>query len=456
MTTKLFNKEAEAAVIGTLLVSGDVAYIAAEQLEPADFFWKPYRQVYEAVLSILSNGGVPDLTTVSTELRKLGVEPDGPMLSSTMDYFTVPERLAEYCKMVRDKAVQRKLVKAAGKVVKTAEEDEVDVSTLLGLWETAAVEASAVTSSGLISWEQNMKQTADTINRRHESPNGIVGLATGFQDLDRATGGMFAGDLIVVAGWTSRGKSSLCEQIAMNVAEHGIPVCYFTPEMTAEDLGLRAVARAIKVQSICVRTGRLTHEQRDMAVQSTQDMANLPIYVDDSGTLSVLQVVARARSAKQRFGIGLVIVDYLQLVHAPVFGERKRNQEVAFVSRTLKGLAKDLKIPVILVSQLSRPQHVNSDTEPMPTIFKIKESGDVEADASTVLLVHRPEFHKVEKGIKPQCENAWIVIAKQRHGPAPLRLEVVFDTQKVMFLSKTNSRTPIEFVDVEEEEYLPD
>jgi len=438
MSEPMFNKLAEAAVVGSVLQFPGGAAEVFERVALDDIYWQPYKVIYRAMVELFGSGVEITEAGISDKLREMGAYDDENYLRvicELQDLAATGESLRTQCAMVCDYANKRRLSSFGLNSHKRLQASEVDVEQLVAEWDGVFAGVAVAAQPAFYTWSSLIPKFQAELDARRKNPHGVVGLSSGFADIDRLTGGMHPGELVVVAGWTTRGKSSFCEQIGVHVASNGGSVCYFTPEMTAMDLIFRSVARECKVGLMRLRTGRVSAEVAEQVKARAEAIKNLPIYIDPDGAPNVNRILARAKAAHKRHEVKLVIVDYLQLVGA---GERAQNrhQEVAFIARKLKGLAKDMNIPVLLVSQLNRPKNVSPDVEPKPSLFFLKESGDIENAADVVLLVHRPEFQTAKKKGK-DIEPVQLIVAKQRNGPAPIDVGLLFNGPYTRFMDAT-------------------
>ncbi|MEW6413397.1 MAG: replicative DNA helicase [Candidatus Zixiibacteriota bacterium] len=418
--------DAEQAVLGSLLKDAEAIGQAIEILDAPDNFYYPKHQaIYRAIIGLYDKGEPCDITTVSNALLKDGnLEKIGGRvyLVELVEGVASTANIAHHCNIVLEKAVLRKLIQTSNEIVRSCYAMEQPVDALL---DSAEANIFSISESrlrkGFASIKDLMPSTFEQIENLQSDQSALVGIKTGFTDLDTLTNGLHRGDLIIVAGRPSMGKSSLvmnmAEYIAVNLKK-GVGV--FSIEMSSEALALRMLCGRARVSQQRLRAGKLRKEEWPKLTVAGGSLSEAPIFIDDSPMLSSLEMRAKARRLKAQHDIGLIIVDYIQMMHASGRHEN-RQQEIASISRAMKVLAKEIDIPVIACSQLSRMVEQRGG-EKRPQLSDLRESGAIEQDADVVMFVYRSEHYMshVEKTDPKYLEvegKAEIIVAKQRNGP---------------------------------------
>jgi replicative DNA helicase len=410
------NAEAERTVLGAVLVDNAAFNSAAEVLSRDDFYREAHRRVFEAMAALAERSQSIDLVTLKEELtRTSALEAVGgaAYLASLVDGLPRIVNVEQWSRIIKEKAVLRNLIHASNRIVQSCFEGEDDAATLLDRAEKAIFDiAERRIRQGFIALKEIVKESYRTIDQLSQSKDLVTGLPTGFVDLDDKTSGLQKGDLIIVAARPAMGKTSLCLNIAKNASQRtGETIGVFSLEMSKEQLVLRMLCADARVDAHRLRTGSLGEKDWARLAKAYADLSSSKIFIDDSATLTPLEMRAKCRRLKAEHGLGLVVVDYLQLVSAGGRVEN-RQQEIASISRSLKGLAKELECPVMALSQLSRAPEARQDRRPQ--LSDLRESGAIEQDADIVMFIYREEEHK------PTEENrgvAEIIIGKQRNGP---------------------------------------
>jgi replicative DNA helicase len=419
--------DVEKVVLGAMLIDKEAAPKALELLDPTSFYDPTHHKLFLAMQSLFEKGEPIDAVTVIEELRRKGTlnASDDPLYITELTMNVTTSANVEYhARIVLEKALMRNLIAAASEVAARAFNATEDAFDLLDEAETKIFQIS----------EQRLKKTFTPINRAlhetfemlqeiHGKHGGITGVPSGFPNLDELTGGFQKSDLIIVAGRPSQGKTALALSIARNAALHKekrTGVAIFSVEMSEQQLIIRMLSSEAKVNAHSLRTGRLPEDSWKNLSRNVGRLAEAKIFIDDTPALSILELRAKARRLKAEQDIGLVVVDYLQLLQGHKNPE-SREREISMISRSLKALAKELNIPVMALSQLNRA--VESRTDRRPMLADLRESGAIEQDADVVLFVHRPETYGITE-IKDDTFGsistegiAEIIIGKQRNGP---------------------------------------
>jgi len=416
---------AEVAVLGAMLQESNAASRAFELLEDWCFYKSGHQHVYQAMSALFEHNEPLDVLTVGAELQRRGqLDAVGGNYYLTELVARVPSaaNIEYHARIVLEKAILRRLIGVATEIANEAFEEQDRVDDILDKAEQRIFSLSERRlRRGFEFINPILHKTFDTIESYHQRRGAVTGVPTGFTELDEMTSGLQKSELIIVAGRPSMGKTAFCLNMARNAAvDHNIGVGVFSLEMANYQLALRLLCSEARVNSHAVRTGRLPREQFSKLALAVGKLAEAPIYIDDSAALTVMEIRAKARRLVAEKKVGLFIVDYLQLVRGPRNVE-SRQIEISMISQSLKALAKELDVPVIALSQLSRAVEQRGGDR-RPILSDLRESGAIEQDADVVMFIYRPEvYDRVEfEGVSE------IIIGKQRNGP--------IGTAKVMFL----------------------
>ena len=410
--------EAEQSVLGGLMLDNRIWNELADKLAEADFYRFDHQLIYKGICELIGGGKPCDFVTLTEHLRNQGrLEEAGGAAylgSLAADTYSI-ENVVSYAEIVRERAVLRALIAAGADIGDLGFRP--DGRTVDDLIEEAEKRVFAIREQGAkgkANYEvigSVMKRVTERIELLRRDPKALAGLSTGFTELDRRTEGLHPGNLVIVAARPAMGKTTL----AMNIAEHvalvdNRPVLVFSMEMSGIELTQRVLSSFGRVELSKLRSGRLADADFDRLSSAQQFLNNAPLYIDDEGALSPLDIRARARRIKARFGLQLIVVDYLQLMQVPNTRENRTN-EVSMITRSLKALAKELQIPIIALSQLSR---ANEKESRKPKLSDLRDSGGIEQDADLVLFIHRDDVTSEEVQQRTKAE---IIIGKQRAGP---------------------------------------
>ncbi len=428
--------EVERAVLGAMLIDNMAINRVVEVLgDETAFYHTPHRKVYAAIQKLSERGEPVDQVTLTEELVRRGQLDDvgGAVLIAELASEMATAANAEYhAQIVLEKAQRRRLIAAATQTLTESYEETEDVRELIDRAEQRVFQiAEGELGKGVMSLASAIEEAYVAIERAHEQPGALTGVTTGYTDLDEITAGLQSSDMIILASRPSMGKTALTLCMARNAAVKGnAPVLYFSLEMSTEQLAQRLLCAEARVSSHRLRTGRLSEEEWQRLSEWTGKLIEAPIYIDDTPAISVMELRAKARRAKSEYNIELIIVDYLQLMTASEsFGSRE--QEIAYISRSLKALAKELDIPIVACAQLSRA--VESRTDKRPQLADLRESGSLEQDADVVMFLFRPEVYGIvdEEG-NTQEGRAEIILGKQRSGPIG-SIFLVFQAEHLRF-----------------------
>ncbi len=410
------NLEAEQAVLGSMLLEDEAVGRAAELLEESAFYKDSHRRIFSALLSLYKANVPVDLVTITDELKKHNLleEIGGASYLATLTSIVPTAANAEhYCRIVKQKSILRELIRATTHIASESYEESVEPDYLLDRAETLIFDiASKKVKRDAVAMRDIIKSSIEMIDALYQRKGAITGLPTGFIELDQQLAGLQPSDLVVVAGRPAMGKSSLTLCIAEHVAlGHKAGVALFSLEMSKENVVQRMLCSHARINAHNVRTGMLSTSDWPNLTKAAGKLSEAPIYIDDSPGASILELRAKARRLKSRHDIGLVIVDYLQLMEESSRAEN-RQQEISIISRSLKALARELNVPIIAVSQLSRAPERRESFR--PRLSDLRESGAIEQDADVVLMLFREDYYNLTDENRGIAE---IIIAKQRNGP---------------------------------------
>ena len=424
--------DAEQSVLGAVLLDPQAITRVLDFLQAEDFYRDNNAQIYRAALRLFAEGEPIDNVTVAAELQKQGVlERLGGRAQLAVLQESVPTAAnAEYyARIVKEKAYKRRLIEAGARVAALGFDPAIEADQALN--EAQASIYSIADDRIRTDFERLydlLRPAMDRIDAQMVSGSGVIGVPTGFLDLDRLTNGFKPSDLVIVAGRPSMGKTSWALNVALHAAvDHKVPVAIFSLEMSKEQLVERLLCAEAKIDSQRMHRGLLSESEHERLAMALGPLGDAPIFIDESPSLDELSVLLKARQIKLRENVGLIVLDYLQLMQGRHRGDdSNRVQEVSQISRSLKALARELKVPVLAISQLSRAPEQRPDKRPI--LSDLRESGSLEQDADVVLFIFRPEYYKPEE--KPG--RAEIIIAKHRNGPTGM-VELLFRRDQTLF-----------------------
>ena len=410
--------EAEQSVLGGMLIENEAIPKVMEILSPDDFYREAHRKIYDALIDISERNEPTDLITLTNELRKkehLDAVGGASYITTLIDSVVTAANLENYARIIKEKAVLRKLIETSTHIITESYEDRGDVESLLDQAEQAIFQISENrVRPSFYPIREIVKSSFKTIERLFERKELVTGVPSGFKDLDQRTAGFQPSDLIIVAGRPSMGKTAFCLNVAQYAAiEKKVPVAIFSLEMSKEQLVIRMLCSEAQVDGHRLRTGFLTESDWPKLTLAAGNLSDAPIFIDDTAALTVLETRAKARRLNAEFGLGLIVIDYLQLMKGRSRVE-SRQQEISEISRSLKALSKELNVPVIAVSQLSRKTEERQGMRPQ--LADLRESGAIEQDADLILFIYRDEvYNRAEDN--PNRGKAEVIIGKQRNGP---------------------------------------
>jgi replicative DNA helicase len=411
------NIEAEQAVLGAIFLEPEALTGASERLTPEDFYRAAHQKIFNAMLDLSDRGEPIDLVSVTSELQdhKILEEIGGvSYLSDLANAVPTAANVGYYSKIVEEKSILRRLIRTATDIAQEGYASETQVDTVLSEAEKSILEvAQRKSSSSFKAIKDVLVDTYDKIELLTNTKGDLTGVPTGFVELDRMTAGFQRNDLIIVAARPSVGKTAFALNISQNVAtKTNENVAIFSLEMGADQLVMRMLCAEGNINAQSLRTGDLSPEEWEKLTMAMGSLSNAGIYIDDTPGVRVNEIRAKCRRLKQEHGLGMIMIDYLQLIQGSGRSGENRQQEVSEISRTLKGIARELEVPVIALSQLSRGVESRQDKRPM--MSDIRESGSIEQDADIVAFLYRDDYYDKESENKNIIE---IIIAKQRNGP---------------------------------------
>ncbi|MBW2658565.1 MAG: replicative DNA helicase [Deltaproteobacteria bacterium] len=412
------NLEAEQAVLGSILLKADVFASVLEIIKPQDFYKESHKLIFETMISLFENSEPQDVLTVSNLLRDTNQleKSGGPLYLATLTSIVpVTANIVSYAKIIKEKSVLRQLISVNTDIAARCYEEQNDINLLVDQAEQAIFDiAGEKSGQNFIPIKTIVPEAFKTVEQLYKRQEMITGVPTGYGEIDKKTAGLQPSDLIIIAARPSMGKTSL----AMNIAQHAAliektGVAVFSLEMSKEQLVMRLLSSAGRIDSQRIRTGRLHSDDWTKLTRAVGMLSEAPIYIDDTPAISVLEMRAKVRRLASQYDIGLIVVDYIQLMRGRGNIEN-RTQEISEISRSLKALAKEHRIPVIALSQLNRG--LESRTDKRPIMSDLRESGAIEQDADVICFIYRDEVYN-KSDENPEKGSAEIIIAKQRNGP---------------------------------------
>ena len=433
------NIEAEQSVIGSILLSNEIFDEINMIIVSKNFYDPMHQKIFGAIEKLIYSGMLANPITLKNHFENEKDDLNVPEYLVKITKFSTSSRQAiEYSKLIYDLFVKRELIKISENVIDTAKLNDLDNDgqKIIENFEKSLFDLAERGSfnSSLIKFDEAMRQTIEMASSAYKNDEGIVGVPTGLTDLDDRLGGLHKSDLIIIAGRPSMGKTALATNIAFNAAKKlqddgkKSSIAFFSLEMSSEQLSTRIHAAQTRIKSNDIRRGRISEEQFDKFIETSKDISELPLYIDETPAISIAALSNRARRIKRLYGLDMVVIDYIQLMRASNFKDG-RVQEISQITQGLKAIAKELSVPVVALSQLSRQVEQRDDNKPL--LSDLRESGSIEQDADVVMFVYREAYYLERKEPRPATvEHAeWqakmnevsslaeIIIGKQRHGP---------------------------------------
>ena len=434
------NIEAEQAVIGSILVSNDIFDEINTIISSINFYDPMHQKIFEAVESLIYKGMLANPITLKNYFEDEKDDLNVPEYLVKITKFSTSVRQAiEYSKIIYDMFVRRELIKISEQTIDSAKLNDLDTNgqSIIESSERLLFDLAEKGSfnSSLVKFDEAMKQTIEMASAAYKNEEGIVGVPTGLRDLDDKLGGLHQSDLIIIAGRPSMGKTSLATNIAFNAAQKlqesskKSSIAFFSLEMSSEQLSTRIISEQARISSNDIRRGRISDDQFDKFLETSKNISELPLYIDETPAISIAALSNRARRIKRLFGLDMIVVDYIQLMRGTTFNKDGRVQEISQITQGLKAIAKELSVPVVALSQLSRQVEQRDDHKPQ--LADLRESGSIEQDADVVMFVYREGYYLQRKEpreatvehaewqakMNEVAHLAQIIIGKQRHGP---------------------------------------
>ena len=431
--TPPYDEQAEASVLGAMLLDKTAITTAVEIIHGDDFYYDSHKAIFEGILRLYNKNEPADMITLSDFLKKNGqLEAVGgyTYLGRLTSGTGAISNTEAYCHIIKEKSTLRSLIRAGGEIVNDAYQDDDDVGAIIEKAEKSIFDITQDNQrNGLVDMSEVMVTTFDIMQQRSENKGGLTGLTTGFIDLDRKTSGLQKADLVLLAARPSMGKTALMVNISTNAALKGnASVAMFSLEMSRNQLSQRILSSLSHVDLMKIISGDLTTEEWSKVIETMTYMNEMAIYIDDTAGITPLEVKAKCRRLKAEKGLDLVVIDYLQLMEVGGRAE-SRQQEISAISRQLKGIAKELDVPVIALSQLSRAPEMRADHRPI--LSDLRESGAIEQDADIVMFLYRDEYYNPDTEKQGLGE---LILAKHRNGPTGT-VELLFKGEYTKFVN---------------------
>lgn len=433
---------AEKSLLGAILINNDVLPSILNILKPRDFYEKKHATIFQSIIDLYDAHKPIDLLTLTAELKskKLLKEIGGASYITELSNFVPAASHAKaYADIVEKASVRRRLIQAGTEIANKAYEESSDVDNLVGSAERELFEVSdKIVKSDYVAMDELLVDAFDRIEELHKNKGSLRGLKTGFRDLDKKTAGFQKGDLIIIGARPAMGKTTFAQNLAYNIASiNKKGVLFFSMEMSANEIVDRMISDVSGVDNWKMRTGNLTDDEFQRIGDALGEMDEIPIYIDDTSSMTIVELRNKARRAMHDHDIGIVIVDYLQLLQGSDRYKGNRVQEVTEISRGLKILARELEIPVVALAQLSRG--VTGRDDPRPVLSDLRESGSIEQDADLVMFLHRPDYYKQNDDNYEETHITELLVAKHRHG-AVGKIELYFHPELLRFMSLDKTR----------------
>ncbi|MBR0430750.1 replicative DNA helicase [Candidatus Saccharibacteria bacterium] len=433
---------AEKSLLGAIMLSDAIMPEILTILKPQDFYEKRHATIFEAMINLYDQHKPIDLLTLTAELKslkKLKEVGGAPYLTELSNFVPAASHAKAYAEIVEKASVRRRLIEAGAEITNKAYEEGADVENLIGAAEKELFKVSDnIVKSDYVAIDELLADALERVAELHKNKGVLRGLKTGFRDLDKKTAGFQKGDLIIVGARPAMGKTTFAQNLAYNIATiNKKGVLFFSMEMAANEIIDRMISDVSGVDNWKMRTGNLSDEEFSQIGDALGEMDEIPIYIDDTSSMTIVELRNKARRAMHDHDIGIVIVDYLQLLQGSDRYRGQRVQEVTEISRGLKILARELEIPVVALAQLSR--NVTGREDPRPVLSDLRESGSIEQDADLVMFLHRPDYYKQNDDSYEETHITELLIAKHRHG-AIGKIELYFHPELLRFMSLDKTR----------------
>ena len=433
---------AEQSLLGAIIINNDVLPEVLTVVRPRDFYEERHRIIFQAMLDLYDHHKPVDLLTLTAELKtqkKLGEIGKASYLAELSNFVPAASHAKAYAEIIERNSVRRRLISAGTQIAESAYEEDVNTTELIGNAEKELFEVSdKIVKSDYVAMGELLVDAFDRLEELHKNKGALRGLKTGFRDIDKKTAGFQKGDLIIVGARPAMGKTTFAQNLAYNIASiNKKGVLFFSMEMAANEIIDRMISDVSGVDNWKMRTGNLSDEEFQKIGDALADMDEIPIYIDSTSSMTIMELRNKARRAMHDHDIGIVIVDYLQLISGSNRYAGNRVQEVSEVSRGLKILARELSIPVVALAQLSR--NVTGRDDPRPVLSDLRDSGSIEQDADLVMFLHRPDYYKQNQDDYEETHITELLIAKHRHG-AVGKIELYFHPELLRFMTLDTTR----------------
>lgn len=441
------NLEAEMSVLGGVLLENEALNRALESLRPDDFYRDAHRKIFAALITLSERNEPADLVTLTSMLKERNVLEEiggSSYLTTLVAYVPTAANIAYYCKLVKEASIARELIRVATEISSRGYEGGGIEATLDWAEKSIFEIATKKSRQAYYSTGEIVKDSIRAIENLYNRQEAITGVPTGFKDLDDLTSGLQPSDLIIIAGRPSMGKTAFCLNLVEHAAIHSgtpTPAIIFSLEMSKEQLVQRLLCSVAHIDANRVRTGKLAHSEFPTLINAASEISTAPIYIDDTPAISILELRAKARRLKAEKNVGLIVVDYLQLMQGN--NAESRQQEISEISRSLKALAKELNVPVIALSQLNRS--LESRTDKRPQLADLRESGAIEQDADVIMFLYREAVYcdacrkRDNSCDKGHAKTAEVIVGKQRNGPLGME-QLTFLGEYMRFESQAKRR----------------
>ena len=433
---------AEKSLLGAIMLDENILPEVMTMVKPGDFYEERHGTIFEAMSNLYDEHRPIDLLTLTSELKslkKLKEIGGAPYLTELSNFVPAASHAKAYAEIVKKNATRRRLIRAGTEIANKAYEEGAEVNELIGKAEQELFEVSdKIIRSDYRPMGDLLDDAFERLETLHNSKGALRGLKTGFRDIDKKTAGLQKGDLIIVGARPAMGKTTFAQNLAYNVASiNNKGVLFFSMEMASNEIIDRMISDVSGVGNWGIRTGNLSDEEFARIGDAMAEMAEIPIYIDDTSSMTIMELRNKARRAAHDHDIGLIVIDYLQLLDGSDRYKGQRVQEVTEISRGLKILARELSVPVIALAQLSRS--VTGRENPRPILSDLRESGSIEQDADLVMFLHRPDYYKQNDDNYEETHITEVIIAKHRHGETG-RVDLYFHPDLLRFMSLDKTR----------------
>ena len=433
---------AEKSLLGAVMISEKALTDVLNIVRPNDFYDEKHQIIYKTMLDLYDQHQPIDLLTITSELKRskqLKGIGGAPYLTELSNFVPAASHARAYAEIIERASTRRRLIEAGTEIVEKAYEEDANVSDLVGAAEKKLFEVSdKIIKTDYTPMDKLLADAFDRIEELHKNKGALRGLKTGFRDLDKKTAGFQKGDLIIIGARPAMGKTTFAQNLAYNIASiNNRGVLFFSMEMAANEIVDRMISDVSGVDNWKMRTGNLTDDEFSRINDAMGEMDELPIYIDDTSSMTIMDLRNKARRAAHDHDIGIVIVDYLTLIQGSDRYKGQRVQEVTEISRGLKILARELEIPVIALAQLSR--NVTGRDDPRPVLSDLRESGSIEQDADLVMFLHRPDYYRQNDDNYEETHITELLVQKHRHG-AIGKIELYFHPELLRFMSLDKTR----------------